>query len=76
MIVKVKFLETIRKNLGFGIREIARALGTSHTMYLHWVNKGKKAKEFMRILTKMRRVSGLTWDEYGNMLDDEFFEEK
>jgi transcriptional regulator with XRE-family HTH domain len=70
----VKFIKTIREQLGFTRYKLSRVLNIPTQSVDHWEEKGVAIKP--EVLCKLRKLGGLTWGEMGKMLDDEFLDKE
>lgn len=71
----MQFIRTIQENRGLGLRELGRKIRQPHTKLLFWRDsKAEKMKEFLTFICRFRKLSGLSWSKYGNMLDGEFLD--
>lgn len=66
----MKFIGTIRKRLRLTRYALAKELEIKTQSIDHLEEKGLSMK--IDTLCKLRRVSGLSWDKFGSMLDREF----
>jgi transcriptional regulator with XRE-family HTH domain len=71
----VQFIGKIRERLG-GITyyELAKRLGIPPAIIGHYEKKGQAIKPAM--LCELRKISGMNWKEFGQILDDEFLTDK
>lgn len=68
--MNVKFLKTIRENLGLTQYGLAKKLGVMPNQVANFEEKGRQMP--LGMLCKIRELSGLSWEELGEMLDKEF----
>lgn len=72
--MKVQFIRIIREKLNMTRYGLAKQLGVMPNQIQHYEEKGSGFK--MEALCRLRQISGLTWNQLGKMLDDEFLEKK
>ncbi len=66
----MKFIKHIRKQLGLTRYALAKELNIASQSIDHLEAKGIAMK--LDSLCKLRKVSGLSWSKFGEMLDKEF----
>ena len=54
--------------------EMARRLGIGREQYQYAEERGKTIST--SLLCKVRKISGLSWDKFGKILDEEFLDDK
>lgn len=72
MIVK-KIIVQILKKLGITQYELAKRVGISDQALRYLVSRDSRAVR-VSVLCKLREVSGMSWSEFGKLLDGEFSE--
>lgn len=75
----VNFLDKIIEGRGLTAYRLARDLGIPSNQVLQWRGtKSKKGNRALRLdyLTLLRQWSGMSWDEFGALLDSEFLPKK
>jgi transcriptional regulator with XRE-family HTH domain len=65
----MRTLETVRKKLGLTQYGMAKRLGLTQTGYINAERNSKSVR--LDILSKLRKIGGLTWDELGALIDRE-----
>lgn len=77
----VKLIETIFKKSGLTQYQFAKKLGVPIQTVQHWLGvtkqgKASKQKGFrLDLLCKLKGESGLTWEKFGTLLEQEFGED-
>lgn len=75
----MKFFETLRKEMGLSQAELARKLSKPLQSVRIWCGTTKLQRPLtgidLRVLVKMKRLSGMSWSNIGKMLESEFGEE-
>jgi transcriptional regulator with XRE-family HTH domain len=69
--MQVDLVKKIRDRLGVTRYGLARLLGLPTPSIDHLEESGKAIK--IEVLAKLRRAADLTWDEVGDMIDEEVF---
>ena len=62
----------VQKLLGKSLRGLAEVLGEDHQKLSYWMNHAHKMKDFLTFICRLRKASRLSWNKFGNLLDDEF----
>jgi len=74
----VKIVSSIQKQLGVTSYRLGKMLGVSQQIVRVWngTTKTTTKREGMnlRALCKLRKVSGMTWQQFGKELDREFLD--
>lgn len=74
----VKIVSSVQKRLGVTSYRLAKMLGVSQQIVRVWNGTTETAtkREGMNLkaLCKLRKVSGLTWKQFGEELDREFLD--
>lgn len=70
----MKFLKKIREDKGLTHYGMAKELGMIHQSYIQYETKAQGMK--FASLCKLRKDLGLSWDQLGRLLDEEFGEKK
>lgn len=74
--MSVNFVKKIQERLGVTAYALAKMLGVTQQAVRLWTGQTKtqRAREGMnlRVLCRLRKVSGMTWQQFGRELDQEF----
>lgn len=74
--MSVKIVSLVQKQLGVTSYRLAKLLGVSQQIVRVWngSTETKTKREGMNLcaLCKLRKLSGMTWDQFGKELDKEF----
>lgn len=66
----------IRENLGISRYALAKELGVStHAIQNAETSEAPRSRIHVDTLCRLRKVSGMTWAQFGKRLDEEFLEE-
>lgn len=72
----MKWFEEIMQGTGLTQAELARKLGKSLQSVRIWCGTTKLQRPLtgidLRVLVKMKQLSGMSWSKVGKMLEDEF----
>lgn len=68
--MRMEFVRRVRKIAAMTIYRLAKEIGTNTSTVYQWEAGARSMK--LEYLAKLRRVSGLTWNEFGKMIDEEF----
>lgn len=72
----MRFLTTIKTMLGLSERQLALKIDASPQLINQWKKGAPRQRQFISTLCALRKLSGLSWQKFGAMLDDEFENEK
>ena len=74
--MSVKIVSLVQKQLGVTSYRLAKLLGVSQQIVRVWngstETKTKREGMNLRALCKLRKLSGMSWDQFGKELDREF----
>jgi DNA-binding XRE family transcriptional regulator len=70
----MKFFKTLRQQLKLTRYEMAKKLDLLPQTYLYYENKAQGCG--LHVICKVRKATGLSWDEIGKMLDKEYRDRK
>jgi transcriptional regulator with XRE-family HTH domain len=70
-IMLVKIIEQILKARGVTAYRLARDLGLPNNQVVQWRSSAQKTLR-LDYLCALREYSGMSWDEFGKLLDREF----
>jgi transcriptional regulator with XRE-family HTH domain len=70
--MSMEIVRLIRDKLGFTKYRMGQELGVSTTAIYQYEDKAESMR--LDVLCRLRQVSGMSWNEFGKMLDGEFGE--
>jgi predicted transcriptional regulator len=74
----VKIVKTVQEKLGVTAYRLGKMLGVTQQAVRRWTGATKVADRnegmSLRVLCKLRRISGMSWSAFGRELDSEFQE--
>ena len=68
----MQFIEDIRELYKLGKREFGRVVQVSYQLIDTWVEGADKVEAFLKALCKFRKLSGKSWNQFGEMLDSNY----
>lgn len=69
----MKFITQIRDMAGITQYQLAKAFGIQQSQLRHYESAGKALKP--AYICALKEISGLSWKQFGEMLEDEYSEE-
>lgn len=77
--MSVKIVSAIQKRLGVTSYRLAKMLGVSQQIVRVWngttETKTKREGMNLKALCRLRKISGMSWEQFGKELDREFYRE-
>lgn len=70
----MRLIKTIREARELSQYGLAKQLGVPSTTILAAEKKGRSLR--LDILAKLRKISGLSWTEFGRLIDQEFLDDE
>ena len=60
------------------LRDFAAFIGEKHQNISNWAHhtKSQKLRDFLRFMCRCRKRSGISWSQWGKILDEEFLKEE
>ncbi len=68
--MRMEFVRQVRKIAGMTIYRLAKEIGCNTSTVYQWEAGAKSMR--LDYLSRVRKVSGLSWNEFGKLIDAEF----